>query len=231
MLILVIDDESQIRKLVKTGLEGYGYEVLTAPTGEEGLTLAAQKLPDLVILDLFLGEDPDGMEVCRRLREWSQVPIIILSVRRDEGEKVRALNLGADDYVTKPFNMEELHARMQAILRRIAMTPGTDSQARIVVGDLEIDLANRRVLVAGEEVHFSPIEYDLLRILASNRGKILTHQSLLAEVWGSDYREMTHYVRIHISHIRVKLRENPSAGVRYIQNEPGIGYRFVDPDL
>lgn len=230
MLVLVIDDEEQIRKLVKTGLEGYGYEVLTASAGDKGLTLTAQHNPDLVILDIFLGGDLDGIDVCRRIREWSQVPIIILSVRSDDREKVAALNLGADDYVTKPFNMEELHARMKAVLRRVSMGPETDTQARVSIGELEIDLANRRVKVAGEEVHFSPIEYDLLRILATNRGRILTHQALLAEVWGPEYREMTHYVRIQISHIRHKLRENPSGGVRYIHNEPGIGYRFTDAD-
>lgn len=230
MLILIVDDELQIRRLVTAGLKGYGYEVIAAATGEEGLALVAQRKPDLVILDISLDSDPDGIEVCQRLREWSQVPIIMLTVRSEDEIKVTALDAGADDYLTKPFNMEELRARMQAVLRRVAMAPGTDADGQVVAGDVVIDLVNRRVTVAGEEVHFTPIEYDILRLLATNRGKIMTHQVLLAQVWGPEYREMTHYIRIHISHIRQKLQEDPAAGVQYIENEPGIGYRFTTPD-
>lgn len=228
MLILIVDDELQIRKLLQTGLVGYGYQVVTAANGGEALTAVAQRLPNLVILDINLGSEPNGLEVCRRLREWSQVPIIMLSVRGDERTKVEALDAGADDYLTKPFGMEELRARMQAVLRRVSLEPATTPAATITVGDLRIDLANRGVTVAGEEIHFTPIEYDILRLLATHPGKIMTHRSILSQVWGAEYADMSHYVRIYINQIRKKLHEDPAANVRYILNEPGIGYRFVD---
>ena len=228
MMILVVDDEPQIRKLLTTGLGGYGHEVIAAADGNEALTLVAQRRPDLVVLDIHLGREPDGLEVCRRLREWSRVPIIILSVRGDERTKVQALDAGADDYLTKPFGMEELRARIQAVVRRAVVEPGGTAESVIRVGALEIDLANRRVLVEGEEVHFTPQEYDILRLLATHPGKIMTHPAILSAVWGPEYAEMTHYVRIYVNQIRKKLRENPAANVRYILNEPGIGYRFVD---
>ena len=228
MMILVVDDEPQIRKLLTTGLGGYGHEVIAAADGNEALTLVAQRRPDLVVLDIHLGREPDGLEVCRRLREWSRVPIIILSVRGDERTKVQALDAGADDYLTKPFGMEELRARIQAVVRRAVVEPGGATESVIRVGALEIDLANRRVLVEGEEVHFTPQEYDILRLLATHPGKIMTHPAILSAVWGPEYAEMTHYVRIYVNQIRKKLRENPASNVRYILNEPGIGYRFVD---
>ena len=228
MMILVVDDEPQIRKLLTTGLGGYGHEVIAAADGNEALTLVAQRRPDLVVLDIHLGREPDGLEVCRRLREWSRVPIIILSVRGDERTKVQALDAGADDYLTKPFGMEELRARIQAVVRRAVVEPGGATVSVVRVGALEIDLANRRVLVEGEEVHFTPQEYDILRLLATHPGKIMTHPAILSAVWGPEYAEMTHYVRIYVNQIRKKLRENPAANVRYILNEPGIGYRFVD---
>ncbi|RIK18782.1 MAG: DNA-binding response regulator [Anaerolineae bacterium] len=228
MLILVVDDEPQIRKLLETGLGGYGHDVITAATGEQALTLIAQRKPDLVVLDVNLGREPDGLEVCRRLREWSRVPIIILSVRGDEATKVRALDAGADDYVTKPFGMEELRARIQAVTRRAVVEPGGSGDTIIRAGALELDLVNRRARVAGEEVHFTPQEYDILRLLATHPGKIMTHRSILIAVWGPEYADMTHYVRIYVNQIRKKLGENPTAGVRYILNEPGIGYRFID---
>jgi two-component system, OmpR family, KDP operon response regulator KdpE len=230
MLLLIVDDEQQIRKLLQTGLTGYGYQVITAANGAEALTTVAQHRPDLVILDIALGNAPDGLEVCRRLREWSQIPIIMLSVRGDERTKVQALDAGADDYLTKPFSMEELRARVQAVLRRVALEPTSSPIATITVGDLFIDLANRTVKLAGKEIHFTPIEYDILRLLATHPGKIMTHRAILAQVWGSDYADMTHYVRIYINQIRKKLHEDPAANVRYILNEPGIGYRFVDLD-
>jgi two-component system KDP operon response regulator KdpE len=152
----------------------------------------------------------------------------MLSVRGDERTKVEALDAGADDYLTKPFSMEELRARIQALLRRVALEPATTPAATITVGDLVIDLANRVVAVAGDEVHLTPIEYDILRLLATHPGKIITHRTVLSQVWGAEYSEMTHYVRIYINQIRNKLREDPAANVRYILNEPGIGYRFVD---
>jgi len=230
MLILVVDDEPQIRKLLQTGLTGYGHQVITAATGQEALTAVAQRQPDVVILDIALGSEPDGLVVCQRLREWSQVPIIMLSVRSGESTKVAALDAGADDYLTKPFGMEELRARIQAVLRRTAMEPASSPTAVIHSGALTIDLANRRVTVGEQEVHFTPLEYDILRLLATHPGQILTHQTILSQVWGSDYRDMTHYIRIYVNQIRQKLGENPSANLRYILTEPGVGYRFVEPD-
>ena len=228
MLILVVDDEMQIRKLLDTGLSSYGHDVITANSGEQAVALVAQRKPDLVVLDIHLGREPDGLEVCRRVREWSRVPIIILSVRGDEATKVQALDAGADDYMTKPFGMEELRARIAAVARRSVIEPTGATEAVIRTGALEIDLANRRVRVDGEEVHFTPQEYDILRLLASHPGKIMTHRAILSAVWGPEYADMTHYVRIYVNQIRKKLGENPAAGVRYILNEPGIGYRFTD---
>ena len=228
MKILVVDDEPQIRKLLQTGLKGYGYQVITAANGLDAITLAAQQSPDVIILDITLGSEPDGLEVCRSLREWNKAPIIMLSVRADEKTKVSALNMGADDYLTKPFGMEELQARIQAILRRSAIQTSSTPTAEIRVGDLHIDLANRRVTVEDEEVHLTPKEYELLRLLATNPGKVMTHRTLLTTVWGADYGEMDHYVRVFVNQIRKKLRENPARNIRYIVSEPGVGYRFVD---
>jgi two-component system KDP operon response regulator KdpE len=228
--ILVVDDEPQIRKLLKTGLTGYGFDVLTASNGREALTSAAQNAPTLMVLDIALGSEPDGLGVCRELREWSQVPVIILSVRGDEKTKVMALDAGADDYLTKPFGMEELRARIQAVLRRTASEPADNSPGEICAGALHIDLVNRRIKVDNEEVHLTPIEYEILRLLAVHPGQIITHRTILTEVWGPDYVEKTHYVRIYVNQLRQKLRENPAANVRYILNEPGIGYRFVETE-
>jgi two-component system KDP operon response regulator KdpE len=219
--ILVVDDEPQIRKLLRTGLTGYGYEVLTAANGREALASAAQNAPALIVLDIALGSEPDGLGVCRELREWSQIPVIILSVRGDEKVKVLALDAGADDYLTKPFGMEELRARIQAVLRRTVREPASSSTGEIHVGSLHLDLVNRRIKVDGEQV---------LRLLALHPGKIMTHRMILTEVWGPEYSAMTHYVRIYVNQLRRKLRENPAANVRYILNEPGIGYRFIDLD-
>ncbi len=230
MKVLVVDDEPQIRRLLDAGLKGYGYQVITAANGQDALTAVAQQAPNIVILDIALGAPPDGLEVCRTLREWSKVPIIMLSVRGEEKTKVAALNAGADDYLTKPFGMEELKARIQAVLRRTSMEPTSTPSAEIRVGDLLIDLSNRRVLVEGEEVHLTPKEYDLLRLLATNPGKVMTHRTLLSKVWGSEYGDMDHYVRVFINQIRKKLRENPARNIRYILNEPGVGYRFVDTE-
>jgi two-component system, OmpR family, KDP operon response regulator KdpE len=182
----------------------------------------------VIILDISLGSTPDGLEVCRQLREWNKTPIIMLSIRNDEKTKVTALDAGADDYLTKPFGMDELRARIQAILRRSALEPVSTPAAEIRVGDLSIDLTNRRVTVGGEEVHLTPKEYDLLRLLATHPGKVMTHRMLLSEVWGSEYGEMDHYVRVFVNQIRKKLHENPARNIRYIINEPGVGYRFVD---
>ncbi len=228
MLILIVDDEPQIRKLLQTGLIGHGYAVETAASGAEALTAVRLHQPDLLVLDVALGSGIDGLEVCQRLRQWSQVPIIMLSVRGDERAKVQALNAGADDYLTKPFSMEELKARIQAVLRRVVREPATPATATIVTGDLKIDLAKHQVTVRGDDVHLTPIEYDVLCLLATHPGQLMTHRTILSKVWGPDYAEMTHYVRIYINQIRKKLREDPAANIRYILNEPGIGYRFVD---
>ncbi len=225
--ILVVDDEPQIRKQLRIGLGGYGYEVITAASGQEALTLAAQQSPDVIILDISLNSEPDGIEVCRRLREWSKTPIIMLSVHNEEKTKVAALHAGADDYLTKPFGMEELHARILAILRRVVMEPGFNPKAEIVVEALHIDLVNRAVYIDDEEIHLTPKEYDLLRLLATHPGKVLTHRAILNAVWGPEYGEMDHYVRVFVNQLRKKLRENPTRNIRYILNEPGVGYRFV----
>ena len=228
--ILVVDDEPQIRRQLKIGLEGYGYDVLTASNGADAILQTAQQKPDMLILDIALGSEPDGLEVCRRLREWSKTPIIVLSVHMEDRTKVEALHTGADDYITKPFSMAELEARVQAVLRRVAVEPTTNPQAVIEVGDLYINLANRVVKVAGEEIHLTPTEYDLLRLLATHPGKVLAHRTILMEVWGGEYSEMSHYVRVFVNQLRKKLRENPSRDIRYILNEPGVGYRFVSSD-
>ncbi|RPJ02105.1 MAG: DNA-binding response regulator [Chloroflexi bacterium] len=228
MKILVVDDEPQICRLLKTGLTGYGYDVITAMNGSEALRLAAQQKLDLIILDISLGSEPDGLEVCSQIRGWSSVPVIMLSVRADEKTKVASLDAGADDYVVKPFGMEELSARIRAILRRVSSEPSSPTE--IQAGALRIDLVNRRVLVEGEEVHLTPTEYDLLRLLATHSGKVMTHKMLLDQVWGPDYAEMDNYVRQFVNQLRKKLRENPARNIRYIINEPGVGYRFVDLD-
>lgn len=228
MLLLIVDDEPQIRKLLQTGLTGHGYEVITAANGAEALKSVAHHHPHLIILDIALGSPPDGLALCRELRRESRVPIIMLSVRGDERTKVQALDAGADDYLTKPFSMEELRARVQAVLRRAIVEPTAAPADVLIVGDLKIDLVNHLVFLDGEEVHFTPIEYNILCLLATHPGQLVTHRTILTEVWGSEYAYMTHYVRIYINQIRKKLREDPTTNVRYILNEPGIGYRFID---
>jgi two-component system KDP operon response regulator KdpE len=228
--ILVVDDEPQIRKQLKIGLEGYGYDVLTAANGQDALIAAAQQQPDMIVLDISLGSEPDGIEVCRRLREWSKTPVIMLSVHDEEKTKVLALNVGADDYLTKPFGMEELNARIQAVRRRVVMEPETTPNAEIRAGALYMNLVNRTVQVEGEEIHLTPKEYELLRLLATHPGKVMTHRAILNAVWGPEYSEMDHYVRVFVNQLRKKLRENPARNIRYILNEPGIGYRFVNLD-
>ena len=225
--ILIVDDEPQIRRQVQTGLKSYGYQVITAINGTHAINMVAQEAPDAVILDINLGEGIDGLDVCRSLREWSKVPIIMLSVKDDERTKVATLDAGADDYLTKPFGMEELRARLQAVLRR-TNSDSTITPPEIKVGDLVIDMANRRVYVEGEEVHLTPKEYDVLRLLAQHAGKVITHHHILREVWKEDQPGTEHYVRVFVNQIRKKLRENPARNIRYILNEPGVGYRFID---
>jgi two-component system KDP operon response regulator KdpE len=218
-----VDDEPQILRALQTSLRGAGYEVDTATTGEQALTAAALRPPDAVILDLVL-PDARGTDVCRKLRTWSTAPVILLSVVGDESEKVAALDAGADDYVTKPFGLDELLARLRAALRRIE--PSTDPVLEI--GTLRIDLEARTVSVGDERVQLTPHEYDLLRVLAQNEGKLLTHQAILREVWGEAYADESHYLHVYVSQLRRKLEPDP-ARPRTILTEPGVGYRLVNP--
>jgi two-component system, OmpR family, KDP operon response regulator KdpE len=225
--ILVIDDEPQIRKFLRISLNAYGYEVIEAVRGEDGVAKCATQTPDLVILDLGL-PDLDGREVIARIREWSKVPIIVLSVRAAEDEKVAALDRGADDYVTKPFGIQELLARVRATLRA-RYQDGEPPPAVVKVGELTIDIPRRRVRMAGAEIRLSRKEFAILRLLAQHAGRIVTHQQLLREVWGPAHEHETHYLRIYIGHLRQKLGDDP-AEPRYISNEPGVGYRLLDGD-
>jgi len=219
---LVIDDEPQIRRLLRVTLEANGYRVFDAATGQDGLVEAAQRKPDVILLDLGL-PDLDGVQVLKRIREWSCAPVIILSVRDQEEEKVAALDSGADDYVTKPFNSAELLARLRAALRH-AQPQGADAIFR--AGNLEVDLSKRLVFKNGAEVKLTPIEYSLLRLLVTHAGKVLTHRQLLTEVWGEKSVEQSHYLRVHFAHLREKLESNPSAP-ELILTEPAVGYRLV----
>jgi two-component system KDP operon response regulator KdpE len=220
--ILVIDDEIQIRRLLRSSLTERGYRVTAVGTAEEGLDTAATDPPGVIILDLGL-PDLDGLEVCQQLRAWTSVPVIILSARYDEMEKVRALDLGADDYLTKPFGTHELLARIRVALRHTDQEHSTPSL--ILNGDLRIDLARRQVLRDGEEVHLTPREYALLTELASHPGRVLTHEWLLTHVWGAGYAGDTQNLHVFISQLRRKIEPQP-ARPRYIVTEPGIGYRF-----
>jgi two-component system, OmpR family, KDP operon response regulator KdpE len=214
--VLVCDDEPQILRALRVVLREAGFEAIPAATAEEALDRASVRPPDAAIVDLVL-PDGDGVEVTRRLREWSEMPIIVLSAVGDEAEKVRALEAGADDYVTKPFGPRELVARLQAALRRA--NRNRDEPA-IVAGGLDIDLASHTVRVDGEPVHLTPIEFDLLRTLARNRGRLLTHRALLVEVWGPEYADDTAVLRTHIANLRRKI------GPEYVRTDPGVGYRF-----
>ena len=226
--MLVVDDEPQIGIQLKIAFTDYGYNVLTATNGQEALSLAAQHMPDVIVLDISLGEEADGIEICRQLREWTNTPIIMLSVWDEEKTKVRALRTGADDYLTKPFGVEELHARVIAIRRRRVIEPEKNAGIKeIRSGALRIDLVNHLVYIGDEEVHLTPKEYELLRLLGMHRGKVLTHRTILHTVWGPDHDKMDHYVRVFVNQIRRKLREDPTLNIRYIHNEPGIGYRFI----
>lgn len=215
-LILVCDDEPQIVRALKVILREAGFDTLVAETVQEALDRAATTPPDAAILDLVL-PDGTGIEICRSLREWSAMPILVLSAVGEEDEKVRALEAGADDYVTKPFGTRELVARLAAALRRV---PGAD-EPLIVAGELEIDLAGHTVRRGGEEVHLTPIEFRLLAELASNRGRLMTHRALLVSVWGSGYADDTAVLRAHVANLRRKI--GPDA----VRTDPGVGYRFA----
>jgi two-component system, OmpR family, KDP operon response regulator KdpE len=218
--ILVVDDEPQIRRALRTALTGHGYEVEAAENGEQALTLLPSWQPDALVLDLVL-PDIDGTEVLRQTRTWSDLPVIVLSARGQERDKVLALDLGADDYLTKPFGMDELLARVRAILRRRGESPNT----ALTFGDVEFDLAKHVVTKAGQEVHLTPTEFDLLRVLGVNAGKVITHRQLLERVWGAYAAENSQQLRVYINYLRRKLEDDPSRP-RWIITDPGVGYRL-----
>jgi two-component system, OmpR family, KDP operon response regulator KdpE len=221
--VLVVDDEPQILRGLRAMLRGAGYDVSTAATAADALAAAAARPPEAVILDVVL-PDGRGTDVARELRTWTDVPVIVLSAVGEEREKVAALDAGADDYVTKPFGVDELLARLRAALRR--STPSGESV--IAIGQLEIDVPDRSVRLNGRRVKLSPHEFDLLRVLAQNQGKLLTHRTLLREVWGPAYQVEAHYLHVYVSHLRRKIEPDPSSP-RYLLTEPGAGYRLVDP--
>jgi two-component system KDP operon response regulator KdpE len=221
--VLVVDDEPQIRRALRLILRANGYQVAEAEDGHGALNALVSQPFDAMILDLIL-PDIDGVEVCRRVREWSQLAVVVLSAHGDEDLKVRALDEGADDYVTKPFSTPELLARIRSALRRVS-TQNAPSEPLIHAGCIEIDLAHRRVARAGEAVHLTPTEYDLLRVLASEAGRVITHGHLLRSVLGRDYEDATGTLRVHVASVRKKLEDDPSRP-RIIVTEPGIGYRL-----
>ncbi|MEA2335803.1 MAG: two-component system, OmpR family, operon response regulator KdpE [Solirubrobacteraceae bacterium] len=220
--VLVVDDEPQIVRALKVVLREAGFAAVPAETAAEALDLAAVRPPDAAIVDLVL-PDGDGVEVTRRLREWSEMPILVLSALGEEEQKVRALEAGADDYITKPFGARELVARLQAALRRAAPA---EEEPSIVVEGLEIDLAGHTVLRDGQPVHLTPIEFELLRVLVRNRGRLMTHRKLLAEVWGAEYVDDIQPLRTHIARLRAKIEPDAATGPRYIVTDSGVGYRF-----
>jgi two-component system KDP operon response regulator KdpE len=221
-LILVCDDDPHIRRTVGLLLRDAGYDVLSVASADEALDAAAVKRPRLAIVDLMLGEH-DGIELCRRLREWSEMPILVLSAIHDERKKIEALHAGADDYVTKPFGPGELVARVQAALRRIGADAG---EPRVEIDRLTVDLAARAVYVDGAVLHLTPIEFSLLRVLLLNRGMLMTHTQLLSQVWGPQYADATTVLRTHVANLRRKLRAADPDG-RLIRTDPGVGYRFA----
>ena len=224
--IIVIDDEISILRYVSACLRKEGYQVVTANGGEEGLLLVEEENPELIILDIMMPK-MDGFEVCRRLREWIQAPIIMLSALGGESDKVRCLNLGADDYITKPFGTDELLARVRAVLRRTQAVGFDTTPLSFNQAGLEINFAQRRVTVAGKEIELTPIEYRLLQEFALNAGKVLTHVHLLNKIWGPEYRQEKDYIHVFVRRLRLKLETNP-ANPSYILNIPGVGYRFAN---
>jgi len=220
-VVLVVDDEPQILRVMRASLPIRGYEVLTASTAEEALNQLSKQVPDLVILDLAMPE-MSGLEVCRRVREFSSVPIIVLSAKGSESDKVAALDLGADDYVTKPFGMDELLARVRAVLRRLSAT----NDRVLVVGDVTIDIDEHRVVVGDKEIRLTPKEFDVFKYLVNNAGKVVTHRALLQTVWGWESTDQTEYLRVFINQLRRKI-EVDASHPRYLITEPWVGYRFV----
>ena len=223
-LLLIVEDDAQMRKFLRASLSSHGYRLVEAIDGNEGLSQAASYNPDLILLDLGL-PDIDGLQVTQRLREWASAPIIVISARGQEDDKIKALDAGADDYLTKPFGTGELLARIRVALRHAARVGQERQEPVLTVGDLSIDLDKRTVHVAGAEVHLTPIEYKLLATLLKNAGKVLTHRQLLSEVWGPGYANNTQYLRVYMVQLRHKL-EADAARPRYLVTEPGIGYRL-----
>jgi two-component system KDP operon response regulator KdpE len=224
-LVLLVEDEVQIRRFLRIALGSQGFRLAEAASGEDGLAMAATQQPDIIILDLGL-PDLDGTEIIRRVREWSTVPIIVLSARGQERDKIAALDLGADDYVAKPFAVGELLARMRVALRHTAQIASEPGEPVFSVEELSVDLARRQVTLAGREVHLTPIEYRLLATLVKHAGRVLTHRQLLVEVWGPNQTEQAHYLRVFTAQLRRKLEKDP-ARPRYILTEPGVGYRLA----
>lgn len=225
-LVLLVEDEIQMRRFLKVALESDGYRFVEAGTAGEGLSLTVSHNPDVVLLDLGL-PDMDGLEFLRRVREWSLVPVIVISAREQESDKVRALDSGADDYLTKPFGVSELLARVRVAIRHAEVRASGREESVFAAGELRIDFTKRQVCVGTAEVHLTPLEYRLLLVLARNAGKVVTHRQLLKEVWGPSYVEHTQYLRVYMTQLRHKLESDP-ARPRYLLNEPGVGYRFRD---
>jgi two-component system KDP operon response regulator KdpE len=223
-LVLVVEDEAQMRRFIRVSLGNHGYRVVEAERGQLALDLATSHNPDIVLLDLGL-PDIDGLTVTQGLRSWSRAPIIVISARGQDDDKIRALDAGADDYVTKPFSMGELLARMRVALRHSAQRGQDAGTSVITIGDLRVDLVARLVFVAEQEIHLTPHEYKLLVVLVQNAGKVLTHQHLLREVWGPNHANDTQYLRVYMGQLRHKLEKSP-ARPRYLVTEPGVGYRF-----
>ena len=225
-LVLIVEDEAQMRLFLRVSLTSSGYRVVESETGEDALVQAAARNPDLILLDLGL-PDQDGLTVTERLREWAKMPIIVISARGREEDKIKALDAGADDYVTKPFGVGELLARMRVALRHAVATEAGASQ--FSSGELKVDLGRRQVLVRGQEVHLTPTEYKLLTTLIKHAGRVVTHRQLLREVWGPQLSDQTQYLRVYMAQLRHKLEEAPSRPV-YLLTEPGVGYRLRDQD-
>jgi two-component system KDP operon response regulator KdpE len=224
-LILLIEDEVQMRRFLRVSLVSNGYRLVEADTGKDGLAQAAARTPELILLDLGL-PDQDGLTVAQSVREWSTTPIIVISARGSEDQKIQALDAGADDFLTKPFGVGELLARIRVALRHAARAGGAPTQ-RFAVGDLAVDLVRRQVLVRGAEIHLTPIEYKLLGMLIKHAGQVVTHRQLLREVWGRHSSEQTQYLRVYMGQLRHKLEKNPSRPVLLV-TEPGVGYRLRD---
>ncbi|MDA8188806.1 MAG: response regulator transcription factor [Dehalococcoidales bacterium] len=226
--VLVVDDEPRLVRFVKANLESVGYKVLSASDGQTALSIAEREQPDIIILDIVM-PDLDGYEVCRRIREFSDVPIIMLTAKGEEADKVKGFNAGADDYVTKPFGAEELIARVKAVLRRSQYSGTAKPQPVFVHGDFAMDFLQHSVTVRGQKINLSATEYKLLHYLVTNAGRVILHEDLLSKVWGPEYREEVDYLRVYIHHLRQKIEDDQSKP-KYILSKPGIGYLFAKPE-